>query len=393
MEYIEAVNAFIKEVADKNYNYIYKNGHATAGVNGPYRFVDTPVRNSGHWLIIASYLWKVTREEKYKKLAFCMAEYLVSEQKKTVSGAIECMTGERFDHLNGLIGQAWTIESLVYAYEVFNRSDYLDTAVEIFFSQSFDESSCLWERLEINGENIGFDYTLNHQVWFACAGLMILDNLENDRIHREVYRFLERLDERYFDVYSNGLIKHYGTMKNPQIRPLSFQIKRVIKDWFVPLRRKDPNRFDSKVLEKGYHLFELYGYAVIHQYYPDYALFKKEKFSKALRYGLDLKTLNRIFNIKPVLDGADDGLTRMNKFAYAYNSPAFEYPLIEYSFTGCIDESAANELLRIQKKLTYNDLTGKLDRFNYDPETLTARMYECIRLCDLLKKEKVNPPI
>ena len=126
MEYVDVVNAFIKEIADKNYESIYNNGHANAGVNGPYRFVDTPVRNSGHWLIITSYLWKITREERYKELAFHLANYIVDEQKKTSSGAIECMTGERFDHLNGLIGQAWTIEALVYAYEVFRKKEYLD---------------------------------------------------------------------------------------------------------------------------------------------------------------------------------------------------------------------------------------------------------------------------
>jgi hypothetical protein len=388
MEYVDVVNAFIKEIADKNYESIYNNGHANAGVNGPYRFVDTPVRNSGHWLIITSYLWKITREERYKELAFHLANYIVDEQKKTSSGAIECMTGERFDHLNGLIGQAWTIEALVYAYEVFRKKEYLDTAVEIFYSQKFDEKNCLWERVEITGENIGFDYTLNHQVWFACAGLMLLGNLNDDTIHKQVYGFLKRLNEQYFDIYSNGLIKHYGTMKNPQVRPLSFRIKRSIKDLLLPLRYKDPNRFDSKVLEKGYHLFELYGYAVIHQYYPNYELFKTEKFKKALKYGMDLNKLNRVFNIKPVLGGANDGLTRMNKFAYAYNSPAFEYPLIEYCFTGKISENMASELIDLQKKLTYDKTTGKLARFNYDPETLTARIYECIRLCDLINNTR-----
>ena len=200
MKYVDVVNAFIKEIADKNYESIYNNGHANAGVNGPYRFVDTPVRNSGHWLIITSYLWKITREERYKELAFHLANYIVDEQKKTSSGAIECMTGERFDHLNGLIGQAWTIEALVYAYEVFRKKEYLDTAVEIFYSQKFDEKNCLWERVEITGENIGFDYTLNHQVWFACAGLMLLGNLNDDTIHKQVYGFLKRLNEQYFDL-------------------------------------------------------------------------------------------------------------------------------------------------------------------------------------------------
>ena len=103
---------------------------------------------------------------------------------------------------------------------------------------------------------------------------------------------------------------------------------------------------------------------------------------------MDLNKLNRVFNIKPVLGGANDGLTRMNKFAYAYNSPAFEYPLIEYCFTGKISENMASELIDLQKKLTYDKTTGKLARFNYDPETLTARIYECIRLCDLINNTR-----
>lgn len=385
MEYVDVVNEFIKEIADKNFDYILEKGHAKAGVNGPYRFTDTPVRNSGHWLIIASYLWKTTREERYKKVAFCLADYLVFEQKKTVSGAIECMTGERFDHLNGLIGQAWTIEALVYAYEVFKIRKYLDAAVKIFYSQKFDEKNCLWERIEITGENIGFDFTLNHQVWFACAGLMLLEKVMDDRIYREVYDFLNALENKYFDIYANGLIKHYGTMKSPYQPPMSRRIKQAIKNMLIPMRKMNPNKFDSKVQEKGYHLFELYGYAIVHQYNLKYGLFQKNKFKKALDYGLNLDMINKMFNINPVLNGSTDGLTRMNRFGYAYNSPAFEYPLIEYSFTGNFDEKKALTLIQIQKKLMYNEKTGKMDRFNYDPETLTARIYESIRLCDMLK--------
>lgn len=385
---LDSIDTFILKLVETNIDEHLSQGHANPGNNGPYCFKDTPVRNTAHWLIIYSYLWNFRKDERYQQVAKKFADYLMQMQKCSTSGAIECIHESDFDHINGLIGQAWVIEALVYAYEVFDCYEYLKIATAIFKSQKFDDDARLWKRVELDGSVVDFDYTMNHQVWFAAAGMMLLKHSEDARIRSEVELFLTGVDEQYFAIYENGLIKHYGSLKNPRKYSKGFYVKRALKNLCVPLRKKNPNRFDSKAQEKGYHLFELYGFAIIGYYRPEYSLFHNPKFKKALCYGSNILELNRIFNIGRVLGGNSDGKTCMNKFAYGYNSPAFEYPYIQMIFKGHCDENTAIDLLDIQMKLTYSHHTGMLSENNYDCETLTARVYEYIRFCNLLRKER-----
>jgi hypothetical protein len=383
MSYNSDVMDFIKDVADANLRRFVDFGCAVAGNNGPYRYEDTNVRNTGHWLIIYTFLWKKYKIESYKVIAERFGDYLIEEQKKSKSGAIKCMLGDKFDHLNGLIGQAWVIEALIYAFNAYGDNKYLECAIKIFNSQEFDNKVGYWQRVELDATNIGYDPTLNHQVWFVIAGLMILKEREIVHIREQVNIFLNRLENDYFGVYPDGLIKHYGVKGRPNKLPLNIRLKIAIKDLCYPMRKINPNKYDSKTQEKGYHLFELYGYAVMKQYIPDYKLYKKAEFMKAVSFAIDTQKLNEMLNISPVLQGKIAPLTGMNRFAYGYNSPAFEYPLVKKMFFSHQNDKAEKELFDIQVKLTYDSEKHMFSKNNYDPETLTARLYECVRYCEL----------
>jgi hypothetical protein len=124
-------------------------------------------------------------------------------------------------------------------------------------------------------------------------------------------------------------------------------------------------------------MFELYGYAqiaVLRDYYP---LFIKEDFQKALDYARAIDSLNKRL-------GTDSPQT-MNKYAYGYNSPAFELPLVDLILNGKTDEKKVLKLLELQKELTYSSDTKRMDRNNSDPETLEARLYEYVKFCDLCR--------
>ncbi len=379
------IELFIWNIADSKYDEFLSRGCAIEGNNGPYLYTDTPVRNTAHWLIIYCFLWKNTRDERYREIALVFADYLVKMELKTISGAIECMHGEKFDHLNGLIGQAWVIEALIYAANTFNNRAFYDTAKRIYFSQSFVKETGLWKRIEIDGTVIDYDYTVNHQVWFAIAGCMISAYEKDTEIELQVTSFMKELLNKHFRIYRNGLIRHYLDIERPNSNiPFKSKCKRAVKDSLVMMRKIDPNRFDSKAQEKGYHIFELYGYAILKAYRPEDPLFSSEKFRKALKYGMDISKLNRSFNINRLLKG--NSKYQMNKYAYGYNSPAFEVPyiLLTFLYDDKYNNAITTQLFEIQKKLVYNKKTGRLDRNNFDDETLTARLYEYIRYFDMI---------
>lgn len=384
---MNSIETFIKELADKNIDRFSIQGHAVAGNNGPYRFVDTPVRNTAHWLVIYAYLWKLYGNDSYREVAVEFAEYLVLKQRESSSGAIECMEGDRFDHLNGLIGQAWVIEALVYAAKTFSEDRYYQCAKKIYHAQQFDSTENLWKRVELDGKVVDYDYTTNHQVWFAIAGLELINYQADSQIEMEVDKFLSVVKEKHFRIYKSGLIKHHLDMKRPQKVSKTTRIKVTIKDFLLPMRRINPNKYDSRNQEKGYHLFELYGYAIVATFKKNYSLLTTYNFQKALEYGLDIQGLNRLFNTKSVLKNDKDALTRLNRFSYGYNSPAFEYPLVCAVFKGKVDDSVVEYLLDVQKRITYDEAKGLLSKNNYDAETLTARVYEYIRYCEFYRMD------
>ena len=376
------IEDLLRECADARYEEFLQNGHAASGHNGPYGSTDTPVRNTGHWLIIYAYLWKTTGEERYRTLALRFAGYLVDMQSKSSSGAIACIEDGAGDHINGMIGQAWSIEALVYAYETFGDAAYLDCAIRIFHAQRFDGDSGFWKRVEPDGRVLGFDYTLNHQLWFALGGLMILRHREDPEIRRAVERHLALLEKEYFGVHPSGLIRHFGAMKRPRRAFAKLYLKQYVKYAGLGMKVLSPQKVDILVQEEGYHLFELYGYARIALLRPDYPLFQTEKFQRALRYGTDVTALNKIL-------GTENPAT-MNKYAYGYNSPAFEEPFVECVFTGRVDEAKVKGLLALQKELTWNPETRSLDRNTHDAATLTARLYEYVWLCELCRMKGSN---
>jgi hypothetical protein len=109
------------------------------------------------------------------------------------------------DKCNGLIGPAWTMESLLIASKELARKDLADLAADIFLLHKFDEKRGLWHVRDIDGEILSLDYTFNHQLWFAAIGSMF-DKKAYPAIHGQVEIFIDRLGHN-FNVYRNSSIK------------------------------------------------------------------------------------------------------------------------------------------------------------------------------------------
>lgn len=376
-DYIDSIKSVMIDLAESNFSEFEKLGHAVEGHNGPYGHSDTPVRNTCHWCIIFGYLWKITQEERYYSLMNRFADYICSIQRESESGAIECMTTDLFDHLNGLIGQAWAIEALTYAYKATCKKEYLHTAKRIYLSQKYDRTNHLWQRIELDGQNIGYDYTFNHQLYFAAAASMISDCEYDEQLENIISDFLEGT-LIHFNINDDGRICHYVSLPRPAGR--KYYLRKIIKTIGQPLKVLDPNAFNLDNHEIGYHLFDMYIFALLYKKYYSLAIFHTDKFKKALDYALDIDSLNKSFNSLNFQKLSQTPLKRfvkLNKFSYAYNSPAFELPYIAKVFD-TLDTIDCEKLWEFQLNWLYDKSKHSFSRNNLDTNTLNARIYEII---------------
>ncbi|MFW6016905.1 MAG: agl cluster protein AglQ, partial [bacterium] len=161
----------LKTVTDKEINNIFKKGYATPGHNGPYQDVETPVRNTAHYLLAYSNLYKYYEDDKYLKVINRSADYLMKSINRPNDATFYCRDKDNKDKSNGLMGQAWVIEALCGAYETLNEKKYLDLAEKVFLLHPFEHG--FWKIVDTDGSVKKIDGTFNHQLWFAAAGTII----------------------------------------------------------------------------------------------------------------------------------------------------------------------------------------------------------------------------
>ena len=366
---------YLMRVADINYAEFYKQGFATAGHNGPHGHPDTPVRNTGHYLIIYSYLYKKTKKKRFLDICNKFAEYLLDMQKKSKSGAIQCMLSDIFDHLNGLIGQGWTIEALLYYYDISKDERCLDCAKAIFYSQKYDWNLHLWHRIELDGRDIDIDPTYNHHVWFASCSYKLAELCQDDNIDKIITDFLTKGAERDFRVHDDGLLCHHVHIDRPVMK--AGKRKMFVKKMLFPIRFINPKKLDPKFMEYAYHVFDIYGFCILKEKYGDLPLYSSEKFRKAVTCAKNIDYLNRR---NGVFDAIEKGKT-FNPYGYSYNAFAFEYPYVA-KCCGFYDENVQNDIWNIQKQLMFDEDTGMFTRSQPDIETWNARTYEIVRFLE-----------
>lgn len=366
---------YMEMVARRNYQHFLQQGFADAGHNGPHGHKDTPVRNTSHYLIIYTYLYKKYREKENLEICSKFADYLCKCQAASSSGAIQCMESSSFDHLNGLIGQAWVIEALLYYYDVSRDEKCLSAAKILFFTQQYDYKLHLWRRIELDGSDIGVDPTYNHQVWFAACASTLMDYCNDPEIDCRIRDFLNSGAVRDFITYPNGLLHHSIHLKEKAM--IKIRLKRLVKLLLLPVKNVNPRKLDVRYMEYAYHIFDLYGFSILKERFGNLPLFSSKKYQRAVCYAENIDQFNR--NCGANNRDAESG--NFNIFGYSYNSPAFEYPYVAISYSKK-DEDLFDQLYKIQEKLMFDTETGMFTRNNPDIDTWNARTYEIIRYCE-----------
>lgn len=339
---------FLKDVAERSLAHVVaydlSSSFMPAGHNGPYYDLETPVRNTAHWLITCCYLYVKSGDDKYKVVADRLANYLAYTTPHRRHGVYIHRQKPGKDWCNGVIGQAWVIEALAIASRTLSRDDLREAVVDsVVFP--FSGRANAWCALDPHTKRLSVDYTLNHQLWYAVA----LTELFGDQCD-QVLRFLDGLFKGGLRVRSSGIVNHVlcaNTTKGVLVRA-RYELIRAVRH--------------SQVNEKeaGYHLYNLHPLARLARSYSSHPLFG----SAAIEKAVETLTQESFWN----------SLVQ-NKYSYGYNSPAFEYRLPFDIFIGgeCLHERAIEER---HVDITFDPAANLFSSGTADSVTLNARVYE-----------------
>lgn len=344
----------------------YKNAKwAEAGHNGPYGIKENVYRNTSHWIMSFGTMYRITKEKVYLQIVDKFADTLHQAVKNTKRGAIETMEGQ----LN-LVAVAWIVEGLLEAAELLDRNEYLMDAEYIWKAQEYDTKLHIWNMVNDEGIVLGKDVAFNHNLWFAMAGIKIYEASGKFEYREIVEDFLKHCGS-HFLVYKDGRISHFivnsGNWKFDlinRIRKICIEISKVGTPW---------NKSNQAEYERAYHLFSIYAFAQIYELMPELKIFSSPKFTKAKEYALDVTNFTE-FDEK-------------SNYAYGYNSPYYEFPLIEYIFTNNEKKVKKHmDELGMKQNAYRKTLLGKKEKLD-DPITLDARIYELLQLFYVRCKE------
>jgi hypothetical protein len=377
----------LEDLGHRHLLILEEHGHIPGGHNGPYYDKETPVRNTAHWATTFAFLYRKTKREDYFKAVEKCADYLMSETARPMQASYYCRTNVKKDLSNGTIGQAWAIEGLVAAYKVTKQQAYLETAREVFLLHPFDERYKLWKVVNVDGSIRQFDMTFNHQLWLAASGAILLSELPDAEIKCQCQMFFDALP-KMLRIYKSGLIKH-GVLNNVTL----IDNVRNIFDWSTYTQKSLISGKNMLYKENGYHLFNLYAFAIIKQHFGDIAVFKLDKFKQALSYCFSallhdsLEKESRKLDINNMPKVTSD---KINIYGYSYNAPGFELPYIYSVFARQLPkyDKLVESVIQNQVALSYSKESLSFKNNTEDSVTLDSRLYEFVRLLEL--REKVD---
>lgn len=329
-----------------------KDGSMPAGVNGPHNHNMTVARNTGHFSILFSFLFKITGQEKWKNAAYKCLDKLL--QLRPLEGSFWHRKEDLKSSYNGLIGQAWTLEALIYASKTFHNEVFLAEAKNLVECHSFDKNVGLWHELSLDGSKRKINTTLNQQIWFMA---MAHKTNPNDKKMRE-----------YSKIFLNKLYTHCAIRRTGLFYSQIFGIPREFGK-FKDIILKARSRKRRLIIDYGYHVFTLLGLAFLYRSFRNNNFFRTKLFLKAL--ALPFTDLYKTEILK-------------SPYGYGYNVPGFELPYIYSIFNDLLTENVKDNMMYIYEYQINNHFSkitdGLLASDTLDTETLAARIYEICRL-------------
>ena len=352
-----SVNQLILKSAEAGLRLQKRDGSMPAGKNGPWNNPETPVRNTAHWAMTFQKAFEITRDKQYLRAAIACCDYLVSGENRPNGFTFYCRKKvARKDCSNGLIGQAWAVEPLLFLGEKHPDKPYWKTADAVLSLHPYDWKQHGWRAVEINGSPLGFSRTLNQQIWFAAMAFIAGEKNEDLRASAlDFFGFLSN----HFTFLEPGLVCHRMFIKS-----LGKRVFTRLVDW------KKGN--DLRSLSIGYQSFILYGLAKLENKYPG-RLLTIAKIRDELRSMLEY-----------ILRKGPNDYGTNNPFAWSYNPTGIEVACFMQSLSDqlTIDSTAYSpaDWLNAQIQRHFDWQNGLMQAGTSDPDVLAARVYEAIDL-------------
>ncbi len=362
---------YINDIILKSANAVLQNqkenGSFPHGHNGPWNNEDTPVRVTSHWAILLLKAYDLTNDNKFLQSSKNAYSYLTSKKARPYNNSFYCITSEnKVIQSNGLIGQAWVLESLIEAYNHFNDSIFLNLAEDLIIKHSFDEDLCLWHVLGLKGEKLKIHKTFNHQLWFSVMAFIVANNCNNNEILINTKKFFEQL--LFFIKFKNFIRMHIREdifkKKASKIDQYSSRIKNLAaKSYFTNI-------------SKGYLSFSLLALSILYSIDRTMDLWKEVKLRNMISQSISYLD-NNIFH--------DEG----NKFGFQYNPIGFEVACLKEKFSDYLGDYKGKSIEDwIIKQLSnhYDFNKMMLVKNTSDQSTLSSRIYELTKLENRLLK-------
>ena len=134
------------------------------------------------------------------------------------------------------------------------------------------------------------------------------------------------------------------------------------------LEKMEQQKAKERSKEIGYQSFTIYAFPMFPDTFQNDPVFTSEPLREAVSYLETQSFKSEVFE---------------NLYSYGYNPSDFEVPLCLSKFSTMERKDILREVkywMRRQLSSTYNPNTGMFDRNTDDPETLTAKLYQCTRL-------------
>ena len=334
------------------------------GRNGPYFDLESPVRNSAHVLASMAIAYRLTGEARFADSGRRLAAFLLAGGGFTKGGLHVHRQKPGKDWSNGVIGPAWVIEALALAGRFLDDHAARSRALALADAQPFDTRAALWRRQDPGGGASSVDRTLNHQVAFAVA----LQSTKDDADGR-VDLFLDLLAGGGIRVEQDGLLVHHVPRRDEAQRWLLSRREQLLRTaanspQLSRLRgRPAATEHASSERDLGYHLYTLFCLARLRQLRPQHPVWRSEPIAGAVA--------------TPTSEGWLDALER-NSYAYLYNGPGLEMPLIAAVFGDLVPalKEVGDRAVARQVAATWDEESRTFSRGTDDALTLTARAFE-----------------
>ncbi|SFT39851.1 hypothetical protein SAMN04489724_0586 [Algoriphagus locisalis] len=330
-------------------------GSMPAGHNGPYKDPETPVRNTSHWLVAFLKSWEITTDQKFRVAAEKCLGYLLSGAARPMGASFWHRSNPKKDFTNGVMGQAWTLEALEYAFRFFGDDQILRLAEEVYKLHPYDADHKAWKIVNVDGSIRGFDVTFNHQLWYAAIGSRLATHGDLD-IKCQAQDFISAIKNN-IKMYPDGVIMHLPTMylRTTMKKKLGGVVSKI---------RTTKNQSNAIYMKSvGYHGFNLYALGIIKEQYPELEFFLSKEFQKMIE-------VIRTDRFKNQLDNST--------YSYDYNPPGFELGFAQQKFDS---ENFDEYFLKKDIMKSFDqDAEAWGIKNKFDPATASARVYEACQL-------------